>query len=86
MAIDNLSHRKFATDVMQLAEMVEGYEEAETHDHEALLKWPQVRPCDLHANIDDDYWQNPVPMTHRNAILLRPANPIKRCGYFFFLL
>eukprot|EP00873_Tetraselmis_striata_P025106 jgi/Tetstr1/445370/TSEL_033168.t1 len=41
VAIDNLSHRKFATDVMQLAEMVEGYEEAETHDHEALLKWPQ---------------------------------------------
>jgi hypothetical protein len=44
VAIDNISHRKFATDVMQLAELIESADEAETHQHEALLKWPQVLP------------------------------------------
>uniref|UniRef100_A0A061RP27 Solute carrier family 24 (Sodium/potassium/calcium exchanger), member 2 n=1 Tax=Tetraselmis sp. GSL018 TaxID=582737 RepID=A0A061RP27_9CHLO len=41
VAVDTLSHQKFASDVMQRAEMVVESTEKETHDHENLLRWPK---------------------------------------------
>eukprot|EP00951_Prasinocladus_malaysianus_P039105 scaffold435009_cov32-Prasinocladus_malaysianus.AAC.1 len=41
VAVDKVSHRQFATDVMQNALLVEGTDEEQHQQHENILKWPK---------------------------------------------